>query len=213
MQKSSRPRKHWTAEERKNLLQSFRRSSLTHKKFALHAGVSVSTLYAWLRKATVNKESGRSAFVAVPNLLSPVPAAPAYRLQWPDGLSLEVRAGFSSEELAVLLQLLPAEIVERIGQLYAVEEKARQAGLGPVERQALRQSESAPIMEALKVRLVEIRQQIPPGGKLAQACDYVLGQWSRLEVFLSNGLIEADNNWCHAARGMSDIIVQGRAWH
>jgi transposase-like protein len=108
MQNSSRARKHWTAEEREKLLHSFRRSSLTHKKFALHSGVSVSTLYAWLRKETVKKESGRSVFVPVPNLLSPVPAAPAYRLQWPDGLSLEVRAGFSSEELAVLLQLFPA---------------------------------------------------------------------------------------------------------
>ena len=32
--------------------------------------------------------------MAVPNLLSAAPAAPAYRLQWPGGLSLEVRAGF-----------------------------------------------------------------------------------------------------------------------
>jgi transposase-like protein len=108
MENSSRPRKHWNAQERENLLQSFRRSSLTHKKFARQAGVSVSTLYAWLRKRPVKKEPGRLAFVAVPNLLSAVPAAPAYRLQWPDGLSLEVQAGFSSEELAVLLQLFPA---------------------------------------------------------------------------------------------------------
>jgi transposase-like protein len=108
MENSSRPRKHWNAQERENLLQSFRRSSLTHKRFARQAGVSVSTLYAWLRQRPVKKEPGRSAFVAVPNLLSAVPAAPAYRLQWPDGLSLEVRAGFSSEELAVLLQLFPA---------------------------------------------------------------------------------------------------------
>jgi transposase-like protein len=106
MEHSSRPRKHWNAQERENLLQSFRHNSLTHKKFARRAGVS--TLYAWLRKRPVKKEPGRSAFVAVPNLLSAVPAAPAYRLQWPDGLSLEVRAGFSSEELAVLLQLVPA---------------------------------------------------------------------------------------------------------
>ncbi len=86
------------------------------------------------------------------------------------------------------------EIVERIGQLYAVEEKARQAGLGPVERQALRQSQSAPIMEALQSRLVEIRQQISPGSKLAQACDYTLGQWSRLEEYLKNGLVEIDKD-------------------
>jgi hypothetical protein len=44
----------------------------------------------------------------VPNLLAAAPAAPAYRLQWRNGLSLEMRAGFSVPELAALLQLLPA---------------------------------------------------------------------------------------------------------
>ena len=52
---------------------------------------------------------------------------------------------------------------------------------------------------ALKTRLVAIRQEIPPGGKLAQACDYALGQWSRLEVFLTDGTVEMDNNWCEGA--------------
>jgi hypothetical protein len=45
--------------------------------------------------------------VAVPNLLAARPAPAAYRLQWPDGLTLEVRSGFAAQELAVLLQLLP----------------------------------------------------------------------------------------------------------
>jgi hypothetical protein len=46
----------------------------------------------------------------------------------------------------------------------------------------------------LKDRLVAIRQQISPGGKLAQACDYALGQWSRLEVCLADGAVGIDNN-------------------
>jgi len=89
---------------------------------------------------------------------------------------------------------LPTEIIERIGELYAVEEEARQGGLGSLERQALRQQKSVPLMSALKERLVEIRQQTPPGTKLAQACDYTLGQWSRLEEYLKDGLLELDNN-------------------
>ena len=105
---------------------------------------------------------------------------------------------------------MPPEIVERIGQLYVVEEKARQADLGPAERQALRQSQSAPLMEALKLRLVAIRQQIPPGGKLAQACDYTLGQWSRLEQYLKNGLVEIDNNWCEGA--MRPLALGRKNW-
>ena len=105
---------------------------------------------------------------------------------------------------------LPPEIVERIGQLYAVEEKARQTGLEAAQRQALRQNQSAPVMAALKNRLLEIRQQISPGGKLAQACDYALGQWSRLEVYLTNGVVEIDNNWCEGA--MRPLALGRKNW-
>ena len=34
---------------------------------------------------------------------------------------------------------------------------------------------------------------------MAQACDYTLGQWSRLEEFLKDGVLEIDNNWCEGA--------------
>jgi hypothetical protein len=81
---------------------------LPHKEFAAQAGVGVSTLHAWRRKAAVRPPAERPAFVAVPNLWAAVPAAPVYRLQWAGGLSLEVRAGFAVGELAALLQLLPA---------------------------------------------------------------------------------------------------------
>ena len=78
------------------------------KEFAAQAGVGVSTLHAWRRKAAVRPPDPRPAFVAVPNLLAAGPPAPAYRLHWPGGLSLELRAGFAADELAALLLLLPA---------------------------------------------------------------------------------------------------------
>ena len=80
-----------------------------------------------------------------------------------------------------------------------MEKEARQTALGAEERKALREKKSAPVMAALKDRLVAIRQQIAPGGALAKACDYALGQWSRLEEFLNDGRIEIDNNWCEGA--------------
>jgi transposase-like protein len=106
MQNSSHVRKHSTPAQREKILQAYGRSQLPQKEFAAHAGIGVSTLAAWLRKAAVKKEGGFS-FVAMPNLLSAAPVAPAYRLQWPGGLSLEVRSGFSAQELGALLQLLP----------------------------------------------------------------------------------------------------------
>jgi transposase len=63
---------------------------------------------------------------------------------------------------------LPAEIIARFGELYAVESQARQAALGAADRRALRQTQSAPVMALLKERLVAIRQLIAPGGTLAK---------------------------------------------
>jgi hypothetical protein len=91
------------------------------------------------------------------------------------------------------------EILARFGELYAVEKEAREGRLSPEARLALRQAKSVPIMAALKTRLVEIRQQILPGGKLAQACDYALGQWSRWEEYLRDGQVEIDNNQCEGS--------------
>jgi hypothetical protein len=93
----------------------------------------------------------------------------------------------------------PTEVIGRFGELYAVEQQARQMGLGAAQRLALRQSKSVPVMASLKERLVGLRQELAPGGTLAKACDYTLGQWSRLEVYLKDGQIEIDNNWCEGA--------------
>jgi transposase len=122
------------------------------------------------------------------------------------GCLAHARRGFVEANKLAPQNPLPVEIVDTMGRLYAVEEKARQAGLGAAERLALRQEHSAPVMEALKLRLAEIRQQIPPGGRLAEACDYTLNQWSRLEVFLKNGEVEIDNNFCYAAHGITPVM-------
>ena len=106
MQNSLPVRKHPTPVQREKILQAWQRSPLTQKEFARQAGIGVSTLAAWRRKAAVKGED-RPSYVAVPNLLPAAPAPPAYRLQWPGGLSLEVGSGFSTGELAALLQLLP----------------------------------------------------------------------------------------------------------
>jgi transposase-like protein len=107
MQNSSSIRKHLTPQQREKILRDHQTSGLTGKEFARQSGVAVSTLYAWRRKAATGRPASGVAFVAVPNLLSEVPAAPAYRLHWRSGLSLEVRTGFFVPELAALLQLLP----------------------------------------------------------------------------------------------------------
>ncbi len=126
------------------------------------------------------------------------------------GCMAHARRGFVDLAKLTPLDPLPREILERFAQLYAVEKEARQAGLGPEGRLALRQARSVALMAGLKARLLEVRQQIAPGGKLAQVCDYALGQWSRLEQYLADGRVEIDNNWCEG--GMRPWALGRKNW-
>jgi len=115
------------------------------------------------------------------------------------GCAAHIRRGFVDAAKVKPLDPVPPEIIARFGQLYAVEKEAREGQFSPEARLASRQAKSVPVMAALKTRLIEIRQQIDPGSKLAQACDYALKQWSRLEEYLRDGQIEIDNNCCEGA--------------
>lgn len=105
---------------------------------------------------------------------------------------------------------LAVEVVQRIGKLYAVERQAREAGMDFTQRLALRQARSVLVVAELKTRLVEIRGQLAPSERLAKACDYTLGQWSRLEEYLKAGQIEIDNNWCEG--GMRPVALGRKNW-
>jgi transposase-like protein len=101
-------RKRRTQAQREKLLQAYHNSQLSQAEFAAQAGISLSTLQLWLRKAATSPPAHSTAFVQVPNLLAQTPTVPTYRLHLAGGIQLEVSAGFEPEELAVLLQLLRA---------------------------------------------------------------------------------------------------------
>ncbi len=105
---------------------------------------------------------------------------------------------------------LPAEIIERLKPLYAVEQTARAQGLDAAARKALRQEKSLPLMAALHPRIQASRQQIAPGSRLAQACDYALRQWQRVNIYLEHGEVEVDTNWCEG--GMRPVALGRKNW-
>jgi hypothetical protein len=106
----------------------------------------------------------------------------------------------------------PLEILGLIGQMYRLEEQARQAGATPSERLALRQDQTRGLVEELGKRIVNIRAQadVLPASQLAKACDYTLGQWTRLQLFLNYGHLEIDNNWCENA--IRPLAVGRKNW-
>jgi transposase len=87
-------------------------------------------------------------------------------------------------------------ILRQIQNLYRIESVLRGKQAGPALRQAVRAHQSRPIVERLQRALVRLkgRSQFLPKSLMGQAIDYALGQWPTLQVYLSDGRIELDNN-------------------
>ena len=83
--------------------------------------------------------------------------------------------------------------LERIARLYAIEEKIR--GEPPAARQAIRWTESAPLVNACGVWLDEQRSRVSPRSRLGEKLTYIANQWGGLLVFLYDGRVEIDSNF------------------
>ena len=126
------------------------------------------------------------------------------------GCLAHARRKFVEAAKVAPLDPLPPEVLAQFGQIYGVEQEARQAGLAAAQRLALRQQKSVPLMAALKERVVAIRQQIVPGSTLAKACDYTSEPMEPAGSFLQDGRLEADNNWCEGA--LRPLVLGRKNW-
>ena len=83
--------------------------------------------------------------------------------------------------------------LERIAQLYAIEKKIR--GQPPATRQAVRWTESAPLVNRFGVWLDEQRSRVSPRSRLGEKLTYIANQWEGLVGFLYDGRVEMDTNF------------------
>jgi transposase len=81
-------------------------------------------------------------------------------------------------------------------QLYEVEARLRETRAGPKLREAMRASQSRPVLARLHRALVRLKtaHRFLPRSLMGRAIDYALGQWQSLLVFLGDGRLEIDNN-------------------
>ena len=86
--------------------------------------------------------------------------------------------------------------LRQIQNLYRIESVLRDKKAGPALREAVRAHQSRPIIERIHRALVRFKTlgRFLPKSLLGEAIDYALGQWSTLQVYLSNGRVEIDNN-------------------
>jgi len=87
-------------------------------------------------------------------------------------------------------------LLNQIQQLYRIEARLREHRAGPSLRAAVRASESRPVIKRIERALIKLKaggRQLPQS-QLGIAIDYTLGQWRTLEIYLSDGRVEIDNN-------------------
>ena len=84
-------------------------------------------------------------------------------------------------------------MLKSIASLYQIESELRRSRAGPDEVHTTRQEESRPIIAAIQNQLLSLKHCLPKS-TLGKARDYMLGQWSRLNVFLDHGELPIDNN-------------------
>ena len=97
--------------EREGVLEEFRRSGLTQYEFASRAGISVSCLYSWMRRARLGSASTEPVrFLELPELPAPSSGAdsspPPYTVWFPGGLRVSLAHGFVPGEAEQLCRMV-----------------------------------------------------------------------------------------------------------
>ena len=103
---------------------------------------------------------------------------------------------------------LAAQALERIGELYRIEQDIRD--LDPDERLRRRRQETRPRLDALHVWMIEQRPRLARADATARAIDYALGRWTALGVFATDALVPIDNN--AAERAVRPIALGRKNW-
>jgi transposase len=97
------------------------------------------------------------------------------------------------------------EALERIGQLYAMEQEIR--GRSPAERKEVRRARARPLLEALHIWWKATLAKLSQKSDVAMAIRYALDRWSALLRFCEDGRVEMDNN---AAERALRAVALGR---
>lgn len=118
------------------------------------------------------------------------------------GCWMHARRGFNEARFTTSHPVVE-ESLARIQLLYDVETRTRE--LSPSARQELRARESRPLVDRLFARWAEVRPELRPSTKLAEAIGYVLRRRPALERFFEDGRIELDTG--HLERSLRPVAI------
>ena len=100
------------------------------------------------------------------------------------------------------------QFIAAIGELYAVESKAKEKSAS--ERQQLHDELSRPILTRIEALLMKYLHAITPGSLMGKALHYLSAQWPKLIRYVENGAWPIDNNLCENA--IRPFVIGRRNW-
>jgi hypothetical protein len=103
---------------------------------------------------------------------------------------------------------LATQFIAAIGELYAIEAKAKE--LSHDLRGQRRQEQSRPVLAKIEGLLLQHLHGVTPGSLLGKALHYLSSQWPKLTRFIENGAWPIDNNLCENA--IRPFVVGRRNW-
>jgi transposase len=100
------------------------------------------------------------------------------------------------------------ELLERIGELFAIEADIR--GKSPQERLAVRSEQSVPLLAQIKLRFEETLNRISNISSLAGAIRYSLTRWVAMTRYTTDGRLDICNN--AAERAIRPLAIGRKNW-
>jgi transposase len=105
---------------------------------------------------------------------------------------------------------LAIQLISQMDELFAIDAEARQAGLDPAARHALRQERSRPLLDVLKKDMLSAHAAVLPASALGKAISYTLSLWDKLTRFLEYPQLELSNNL--AENSMRPVALGRKNW-
>jgi hypothetical protein len=105
---------------------------------------------------------------------------------------------------------MAVQLVARIDELFAVDAEARQAGMDPGARHALRGERSRPLLGVMRKEMESVQAAVLPASALGRAVSYTLSLWEKLTWFLEHPELELSNN--SAENSMRPVVLGRKNW-
>jgi transposase len=162
-------------------------------------------LYAGMRSKSVLMTDGYAVYdqIAQAHQLVHLACWAHCRRDFNDALQALPKNARTADQLA-------AQFIALIGQLYAVEAKARERELDANGLLEQRQLHSVPVLQKIEALLLANIHVVLPGSLLGKALHYMSSQWSKLKLYVTSGAYPIDNNACE--NSIRPFVIGRRAW-